>query len=109
MKSSKRTLVLAIATLPMAATAAYLFLSAVTTASLRFGYCGPTSLSHVDPTCRVGEALLLWSYAFGAITVLLAVAALWSYTRSIKRPNHSFKPTAGDGRDVSHASGPAAA
>ena len=55
----------------------YVFLSAITTASGRFHYCGPTSLDHIDPRCRGGTQFLLLSYALGAMTLLLAALTVW--------------------------------
>lgn len=56
---------------------AYAFLSAVATASLRFGHCGPTSLDHAEQYCRIGTQLLLFSYALGAFTLFLVGATVW--------------------------------
>ena len=75
-----------------AAAAAYLFLSAVATASLRFGYCGPTSLDAAEQYCRVGMRLLYISYAVGALALVLAVVAFWLFRRRRKGSNSSFKP-----------------
>ena len=75
------------------ALAAYLFLSAITTASLRFWYCGPTSLEHTEPACRVGTKLLLMSYGVGVLALALAAVAIWIHWRRYKGPNNSFKPS----------------
>lgn len=72
--------------------AVYLFLSAITTASLRFWYCGPTSLAHQEETCRVGTKLLLLSYGVGAIALVLALATIWLHWRRCKESNNLFKP-----------------
>lgn len=61
--------------------AAYLFLSATATASGRFWYCGPSSLDHANPACRIGTKLLLASYGSAAIAILLGVATLWLHVR----------------------------
>jgi hypothetical protein len=69
---------------------AYVFLSAVTTASLRFGSCGPTSFDHAEQYCRIGRQLLLFSYALGAFTLLLVGVTVWLSRRrrkgSVSRP-----------------------
>jgi hypothetical protein len=75
------TAIAGISTLLAGAVAAFLFVSAVSTASLRFGHCGATTLDHADPYCRVGEKLLLLSYASGTVSVLLGILTLWLYTR----------------------------
>jgi hypothetical protein len=62
--------------------AAYLFASALATAHLRYGYCGRTSLDHVDPACRVGERLLYMSFGAAFVTVALGVLTLWLYRPS---------------------------
>lgn len=56
---------------------AHVFLSAAATASLRFGYCGPTSLDHAEQYCRVGARLLLFSYALCACTLFLVGVTIW--------------------------------
>lgn len=56
--------------------AGYAFLSAISTASLRFWYCGPTSLDAVEPTCRMGSKLLYLSYGLGALSGALGLIAL---------------------------------
>ncbi len=58
-----------------AAGAAWLFLSAIATASLRDGYCGPTTLDHVEPHCRMGTKLLLASCGVGILALVLAATA----------------------------------
>jgi hypothetical protein len=83
---------LAITSAVSAAGAGYLFLSAIATASLRYWYCGPTSLDHIEPACRIGTRLLLLSYGLGALSVLLAAGAIWAYWLRCKGSNNSFKP-----------------
>ena len=72
---------------------AYLFVSAAATASMRHWYCGPSSLDHPQAACRVGAKLLLASYGAGALALALGLATLWLYTRRLKGPNNSSKPT----------------
>lgn len=72
------------AALATALAAAYVFLSAVSTASLRFGACGPTSLNHVERYCRVGTQLLLFSYALGVCALFLVGLTVWLFRR--RRP-----------------------
>ena len=68
---------LAIGSFGCAAAAGYVYLSAVTTASLRFGDCGPSALDAADPYCRVGMRLLHVSYGLGSAALILGVSALW--------------------------------
>ena len=58
---------------------AYLFLSALATAHLRFSYCGPTSLEAPEQYCRIGTQLLYGSYAVGALAIGLGVATIRLY------------------------------
>ena len=90
MARTKRVWVAGIATIVAALGAAYFFTSALATAQLRFWYCGPTSLDHADPACRVGERLLFLSYCAAIVTVAFGILTLWLYR---PRPNQSFKPT----------------
>ena len=76
-----------------AAGAAYLFVSAMATASLRFWYCGPTSLDHVEPSCRIGTRLLLTSYGVGSFSAVLAVIAIWLWRRQNRNSKHSSETT----------------
>ena len=69
------------AALATALAAAYVFLSAVSTASLRFGACGPTSLNHAEQYCRVGTQLLLFSYALGVCALFLVGVTVWLFRR----------------------------
>jgi uncharacterized PurR-regulated membrane protein YhhQ (DUF165 family) len=87
------TVVAGISTLLAGVSAAFLLVSAVSTATLRFGQCGASSLDHAEPYCRVGEKLLLLSYASGAASVVLGILTLWLYTRLRRGPDSSFKPT----------------
>jgi membrane protein implicated in regulation of membrane protease activity len=93
MKSRRVVWVLAISSALAAAGAAYLFLSAIATASLRFWYCGPTSLDHPEAACRIGTKLLLLSYVVGVLAAALAAAAIWLHWRRRKGSNNSSKPT----------------
>jgi LPXTG-motif cell wall-anchored protein len=71
---------------------AYVFLSAITTASLRFGYCGATSLDAAEQYCRIGLQLLYLSYVLVGLTLLLIGLTVWLFWRRRKGPNNSFKP-----------------
>ena len=68
---------LALGSLGCALAVGYVYVSAVATASLRFGDCGPSALDAVDPYCRVGIRLLHVAYAMGSAALVLGVAALW--------------------------------
>ena len=81
-----------ISTLIATVTSGFLFLSATATASGRYWFCGPSSLDHVDPSCRVGTQLLFAFYGTGALAIGLAVLTLWLHVRRLKGPNNSFKP-----------------
>jgi hypothetical protein len=52
-------------------------LSALVTADMRFGHCGPSTIDHVEIYCRVATRLLNQAYGllFGALvlTVILVV------------------------------------
>jgi hypothetical protein len=76
-KLSSAAAVLWFCSIASALAGGYMFLSAISTASLRYHYCGPTSLDHVEPACRIGTKLLLASYGLGALAFLLAVGACW--------------------------------
>ena len=80
-----------LAAIGTAATAVYLFLSAVTTASLRYGSCGSTSLDAAEPYCRAGMRLLYISCAAGALALMLAAVSYWLFRRHRRINNNSFK------------------
>jgi len=71
---------------------AYVFLSAVATASLRFGYCGATSVDASEQYCRIGMQLLYFSYALSLFTLVLVGLTVWLFQRRRKASNNSFKP-----------------
>ncbi len=71
--------------------AAYMLLSAITTASVRYAHCGPSSLSAQDQYCRIASELLIGGYLALAISVVLIASAIWLRLR-IRRPK-------GDGRN----------
>jgi hypothetical protein len=75
-----------------AVAAAYIFLSAIATASLRFAYCGATTLEAPEQYCRMGTKLLYLSFALGALTLALVAVTLWLFWRRRKGSNNSFKP-----------------
>jgi hypothetical protein len=58
-----------------------MLVSAVATASLRFGECGSSHLGASDPYCRVGARLLLMSYGVLSLALVLATIALWLRAR----------------------------
>ena len=55
--------------------AAYVWVGAISTASLRFGECGPADASSPDPYCRVAANLLDKSLLLFAAAVFFAIAA----------------------------------
>lgn len=71
--------------------ASWRWVSAVATAHLRFGACGPTDLAHPDPACQVGARLALeamW-FAGGSLVGLIVGATLWAWAlRPPSRPAH---------------------
>jgi uncharacterized membrane protein len=69
-----------------------MFLSAAATASLRFWYCGPSTLDHQDPSCQIATKLLFASYGTALVGVALAILTLWLYVRRLKGSNNSSKP-----------------
>ena len=93
MKRPSPVAVLWIASLASALAGGYMFLSALATASLRYHYCGPTSLDHVEPACRAGTRLLLASYGVGTVAFVLAAGAIWLSWRRRTGSNNSSKPT----------------
>jgi hypothetical protein len=73
-----------LATLAAFGAAGYMFLSAIATASLRFWYCGPSSLEHEKAACQIATKLLLASYGTAALGVALAILTLWLHVRRLK-------------------------
>ncbi|MEA9588421.1 hypothetical protein VC279_01205 [Xanthomonas sp. WHRI 10064A] len=86
------TLVFAALSALSAMATGYIFVSAVATASLRFGYCGPTSLDAAEQYCRIGMQLLYLSYALAGLTATLIGTTIWLHWRRRKGSNNSFKP-----------------
>lgn len=76
-----------LASLSTAAAASYVFLVAIATESLRFGKCGPSSLSATDSYCRIGIKFFYTSCAFGLVSVMFAVLAIWLWRRRAKKSN----------------------
>ena len=72
--------------------AGYTFLSAASTASLRFWYCGPSSLEHPEPACQIATKLLFASYGAALLGIGLAALAFWLHVRRLRGSNNSFKP-----------------
>lgn len=70
-----------------------LFLSAIVTTSLRFGYCGPSALEHPEPACRIATQLLLASYGTAALGIALTILTVWLHLR---RPNNARCPPVPD-------------
>lgn len=64
--------------------AAYLLFMAITAASTRYWYCGPTSLDHVEQSCRVGTMLLYAFYGTGMLALVLGVIAARMWAREIE-------------------------
>jgi hypothetical protein len=52
-------------------------LSAQTTAHLRFGECGPSTLEHADSYCRVASRLLYRSFGTLALAAVLLGVGLY--------------------------------
>ncbi|MGO4549566.1 hypothetical protein AB4059_00460 [Lysobacter sp. 2RAF19] len=75
------TWVFGAASVASALVTAYVFLSAIATASLRFGVCGPSWLDAPDQFCRIGTQRLLLSYTLGAVTLLLVGVTAWLFWR----------------------------
>lgn len=72
----------AIVSVGAAIAAVWVGLSAVTTASLRFGQCGPSSLAAVEAYCQAGARLLYIAYGLGALAIVTGVLALWIRRRA---------------------------
>jgi hypothetical protein len=53
-------------------------LSAMITADLRFGHCGPSSLEHADTYCQVATRLLYRAYAALGLAVVSLFAGLYA-------------------------------
>ena len=62
--------------------AVWVGLSALTTASLRFGQCGPSSLAAAEAYCQAGARLLYVAYGLGALALVTGVLALWIRRRA---------------------------
>lgn len=72
----------AILSLGAAIAAVWVGLSAVTTASLRFGQCGPSSLASAEAYCQAGARLLYIACGLGALAIVTGVLALWIRRRA---------------------------
>ena len=55
------------------AAGAWFMLSALVTADMRFGDCGPSTIDHVEPYCRVASRLLYQAYGTLAAAVVLGI------------------------------------
>ncbi|WP_152599936.1 hypothetical protein [Noviluteimonas dokdonensis] len=87
----RRFLLAAVASIATLLIGLLVYSSAVATASLRFGYCGPSSLDHAQAACRVGTKLLFLSYVLFVVALVLAAVAMW-LRRSINKRKSSTKP-----------------
>jgi hypothetical protein len=56
---------------------AYLWVVAASTASLRFGHCGPATADAPEQYCQVAVRVLHQSYGVGLLALVLAVVAIW--------------------------------
>ena len=61
----------------LALAAVFMFITAISTASLHFGHCGPSSLSSPELYCRGASQLLIASYVVFAAAVGLTVITIW--------------------------------
>lgn len=91
MNRSLATRLCALASAGSLVAAAWLFLSALATEHLRFGYCGPSSLDAAEPACRIGAMLL---YASLLAAVAAVVSGGFAY-RLVRRGRTSDQPGAG--------------
>ena len=51
----------------------WFLLSALVTADMRFGHCGPSTIDHVEMYCRVASRLLYQAYGALFAAVVLAI------------------------------------
>jgi len=65
--------------------AAYLWVGAVSTASLRFGHCGPATSDAPEQYCRVAVKVLHQSYGVALLAVVLGVVAIVIRAKRSKR------------------------
>jgi hypothetical protein len=65
--------------------AAFLYVAAVSTASLRYGYCGPAVADAPEQYCRVAVRVLHQSYAVGLLAAVLVVLATLLTLKGRKR------------------------
>jgi hypothetical protein len=86
------TWIAAVAGIVALVSSGYLFVSAAATASLRFWYCGPSSLDHQDPQCRIATKLLLTSYGMGLLAVGLGVLTVCLHVRRLKGADKPSEP-----------------
>lgn len=68
--------------LAAAIASAWVGVSAVATASLRFGRCGPSSLDAAEAYCQAGARLLYVAYGLDALAIVAGVLALWIRRRT---------------------------
>jgi hypothetical protein len=61
--------------------AAWFWVVAASTASLRFGHCGPATADATDEYCQVAAKVLYQSYWAAALAIVLAVVAIWVKVR----------------------------
>ena len=74
----------AIVSLGASIAAVWVGLSAVTTATLRFGQCGPSSLDAAQAYCQAGARLMYVAYGLGVLAVVAGVRALWIRRRAAR-------------------------
>ena len=55
----------------------WLLLSAIVTADLRFGDCGPSYLGHADAYCQVAARLLYRAYAALGLAIVVFFAGIY--------------------------------
>jgi hypothetical protein len=65
---------------------------AFSTASLHFGYCGPSDLSSSEQYCRGPSQLLIAGYALFLVAALLAGVTIWLRLKRRAGSNHSSQP-----------------
>ena len=64
------------------AAGSWFMLSALATADMRFGHCGPSTINHVEIYCRVASRLLYQAY--GALFAALVLAIVLVVRRKRK-------------------------
>ena len=57
----------------LVAAGSWFLLSALVTADMRFGHCGPSTIDHVEMYCRVASRLLYQAYGSLFASVILII------------------------------------